>query len=188
MVRARPPRPCVTVTSVMSTLDSIFRGIAASAFGTLAFDATNYRRYRQGGGDTSFPDWESSAGVESWDDAPAPALVAKRLLGDVLGHEVPPRYARLLNNLTHWGFGLGAGAAYGFLLGTQHKKSKVRYGPPFGAAVWANGYVVLPLLGVYKPIWKYDLETLGKDLSAHLVFGTTTAAAYAVLAHGEGGR
>ena len=34
------------------------------------------------------------------------------------------------------------------------------YGLPFGAAVWANGYVVLPLLGVYKPIWKYDLETL----------------------------
>ena len=50
------------------------------------------------------------------------------------------------------------------------------YGLPFGAAVWAGGYVVLPLLGVYKPIWKYDLETLEKDLSAHLVFGTATAA------------
>jgi hypothetical protein len=31
------------------------------------------------------------------------------------------------------------------------------------------------VLGVYKPIWKYDLETLAKDLSAHLVFGTATA-------------
>ena len=55
------------------------------------------------------------------------------------------------------------------------------YGLPFGAAVWASGYVVLPLLGVYKPIWKYDLETLEKDLSAHLVFGTATAAAYSLL-------
>jgi hypothetical protein len=44
---------------------------------------------------------------------------------------------------------------------------------------------VLPLLGVYEPIWKYDLETLGKDLSAHLVFGTATAAAFSLLAHGD---
>jgi len=55
----------------------------------------------------------------------------------------------------------------------------------FGAAVWAGGYVVLPLLGVYKPIWKYDLETLAKDLSAHLVFGTATAAAYSILTNLE---
>ncbi len=59
------------------------------------------------------------------------------------------------------------------------------YGLPFGAAVWANGYVVLPQLGVYKPIWKYDLETLAKDLSAHLVFGTATAAAYSILTNLE---
>jgi hypothetical protein len=31
----------------------------------------------------------------------------------------------------------------------------------------------------------YDLETLAKDLSAHLVFGTATAAAFRLLAHGE---
>ena len=54
-------------------------------------------------------------------------------------------------------------------------------GPPFGAAVWAGGYVVLPLLGVYQPIWKYDRETLEKDLSAHLVFGTATAATFWLL-------
>lgn len=45
------------------------------------------------------------------------------------------------------------------------------------AAVWAGGYVVLPQLGVYEPIWKYDLATLRKDLGAHLAFGTATAAA-----------
>ena len=43
----------------------------------------------------------------------------------------------------------------------------------------------LPQLGVYEPIWKYDLEPLEKDLSAHLVFGTATAAAYSLLAHVE---
>ena len=92
-----------------------------------------------------------------------------------------PRYARLLNNATHWGFGLATGAGYGLLLGPR-RQPKLWYGPPFGAAVWASGYVVLPLLGVYQPIWKYDLETLAKDLRAHLVFGTATAAAFCLLA------
>ena len=50
------------------------------------------------------------------------------------------------------------------------------------AGVWSAGYVVLPALGVYRPIWEYDLKTLGKDLSAHLVFGVGTAAAFRALA------
>ena len=168
----------------MSTLGSTIRGAAASAPGTLAMDATLYRRYRHDGGNAAFPGWESSEGLVSWENAPAPALVAKQLLEGVLKHELSPRYARLLNNATHWGFGLAAGAGYGLLLGSR-RKPKLWYGLPFGAAVWASGYVVLPLLGVYKPIWKYDLETLGKDLSAHLVFGTATTAAFRVLARKE---
>ena len=165
---------------IMSTLDPILRGVAASAFGTLAMDAWLYRGYRRDGGKADFPAWESSEGLVSWEDAPAPALLAKRLLEGVLKHEVTPRYARLLNNATHWGFGLATGAGYGLLLGSR-REPKVWYGAPFGAAVWAGGYVVLPLLGLYKPIWKYDLETLRKDLSAHLVFGIATAAAFCLL-------
>jgi hypothetical protein len=168
----------------MSTPASIIRGIAASALGTLAMDAFLYRRYRHDGGKAAFPDWESSKGLESWDDAPAPALVAKQLLERVLGHELSPRYARFLNNATHWGFGLANGAGYGLLLASR-PKPKVWYGLPFGATVWASGYVVLPRFGVYQPIWEYDVETLAKDLSAHLVFGTATAAAFRLLAHGE---
>jgi hypothetical protein len=166
----------------MSTLDSAIRGVAASAPGTLAMDASLYRRYRHDGGDVAFPAWESSEGLATWENAPAPALVAKRLLEAVLKRDLPPRYARLLNNATHWGFGLAAGAGYGLLLGSR-RDPKVWYGLPFGAGVWAFGYVVLPQLGVYEPIWKYDLETLWKDLSAHLVFGTATAAAFRLLAH-----
>ena len=63
------------------------------------------------------------------------------------------------------------------LLVGSRRKPEVWFGLPFGAAVWAAGYAVLPILGVYKPIWKYDVETLAKDLSAHLIFGTATAAA-----------
>jgi len=167
----------------MSTLGGIARGVAASAVGTLAMDASLYHRYRHDGGDAGFASWESSEGVVGWEDAPAPARVAKRLLEAVTGHDVPPRHARALNNATHWAFGLGAGAGYGLLLGSRHE-SKIAYGIPFGAAVWAGGYVVLPQLGVYEPIWDYDLETLGRDLGAHLVFGTATAVAFRLLSHG----
>jgi hypothetical protein len=168
----------------MIALGSTVRGVAASAPGTLAMDASLYRRYRHNGGNAGFPGWESSEGLVSWESAPAPALAAKRLLEDALDHEISPRYARLLNNATHWGFGLAAGATYGLVLGSR-REPKVWYGLPFGAAVWAGGYVVLPQLGVYQPIWKYDLETLWKDLSAHLVFGTATAAAFCLLARKE---
>jgi uncharacterized membrane protein YagU involved in acid resistance len=84
----------------------------------------------------------------------------------------------------HWAFGLAAGVGYRLLAGSR-RTPKVWFGLPFGAAVWASGYAVLPQLGVYEPIWKYDLETLEKDLSAHLVFGTATAAAYSLLAQVE---
>ncbi|MGZ6572339.1 MAG: hypothetical protein ACXVHJ_14895 [Solirubrobacteraceae bacterium] len=164
----------------MSTVGSAVRGVAASAPGTLAMDASLYRQYRHDGGDDAFPVWESSEGLATWENAPAPALVAKKLLEAVLKRDLEPRYARLLNNATHWGFGLAAGAGYGLLLGSR-RDPPVWYGLPFGAAVWASGYVVLPVLGVYEPIWKYDLETLAKDLRAHLVFGTATAAAFRLL-------
>jgi hypothetical protein len=159
---------------------AIVRGVAAAGLGTLAMDAWLYRDYRHEGGTEAFPGWETSADLDSWEDAPAPAQAGRKLLDAVLGHELSPRYARALNNATHWGFGLATGAGYGLLVGSR-REPKLWSGLPFGAAVWAGGYVVLPLLGVYKPIWKYDLTTLRKDLTAHLVFGTATAAAYRLL-------
>ena len=159
---------------------SIVRGVAAGELGTLAMDGLLYRRYLKAGGGSPFSEWESSAGVDGWSDAPAPARAAKRVLESVTKREIPPRYARFLNNATHWGFGIACGAAYGLLV--RSHKPRPWYGLELGAVVWLAGYAVLPLLGVYKPIWKYDLQTLEQDLSAHLLFGTATAAAYSILA------
>jgi hypothetical protein len=156
------------------------RGVLASAAGTLAMDAFLYRRYKRDGGTTRFPAWETSAGLDDWQDAPAPAKVGKRLVEGLVRRELSPRHVRLINNLTHWGYGLFAGAPYGVVVASL-PSPKVRYGLPFGASVWAAGYAVLPAMGVYRPIWEYDLETLGNDLSAHLVFGVATAAAFRVL-------
>jgi hypothetical protein len=164
---------------------SIARGVAASALGTLAMDAVLYLRYRRAGGESAFGAWETSAGLASWDDAPAPAKVGKKMVEAVTRRELSPRHVRTVNNITHWGYGLFAGAQYGILAGSLPRSPKLRYGLPFGAGVWAAGYAVLPALGVYRPIWEYDLETLGKDLSAHLVFGAATAGAFQALATGR---
>ena len=63
----------------MTPLGALARGLVASAVGTLAMDTLLFSRYRRGGGTDRFPAWEFSAGVEKWDDAPAPAQVGKRL-------------------------------------------------------------------------------------------------------------
>ena len=55
----------------------------------------------------------------------------------------------------------------------------------FGPVVWLSSYVILPLLEVYKPIWEYDAGTLGKDLSAHLLYGAATSGAFAALGPGR---
>ena len=90
------------------------------------------------------------AGLNSWEEAPAPAHVGKRLIEGLFQIELPPQRARLVNNVTHWAFGIANGAAYGLVAGSL-PTSRVSYGLPFGAVVWANGYVVLPAAKLYEP-------------------------------------
>ncbi len=72
----------------------------------------------------------------------------------------------------HWAYGSGA-AAYGILAGSL-PRPHAACGPPFGAAMWTPGYVILPEGGLYKPIWQYDAKTLAWDLSGHLAYGAGT--------------
>ena len=143
-------------------------------------DTLLYERYKRSGGGSSPEEWEFSAGVTSWEKAPAPALVGKRLIEGLFDTELPPNRVPLVNNITHWAFGIVNGAQYGILAGSL-KRQRIVYGLPFGATVWASGYVVLPATKLYKPIWEYDAKTLAKDLSAHLVYGLATATALRAL-------
>jgi len=165
----------------MKPLGAVGRGLVAGAIGTAAMDVLWFARYRRGGGDSDFESWESSDGLNSWDDAPAPAQVGKRLVEGLFQRDLAPERARLVSNVTHWTYGMLGGAQYGLLAGSL-KAPRVWYGLPFGAGVWATGYVVLPAAKLYKPIWEYDRITLAKDLSAHLVYGAGTAVALQLLA------
>jgi Protein of unknown function (DUF1440) len=162
-----------------SPVAAIVRGALAGVAGTVAMDLLLFARYKRGGGSDSFAAWEFSADVDTWDQAPAPAQVGRRLVEGLFQRPLPDSRAALVNNITHWGYGTFAGVQYG-IVASSLRKPRVAYGLPFGAGVWAAGYVVLPAAGLYKPIWQYDRKTLAKDLSAHLLFGVTTASAFAL--------
>ncbi len=143
-------------------------------------DALLFARYRRGGGESSLEEWEFSKGLSSWEEAPAPAQVGKRLVEGLFDLELPPTRVPLVNNVMHWAYGMLNGAQYG-IVAESLRRPRIGYGLAFGATVWGTDYVILPAAKLYQPIWKYDLKTLANDLSAHLVYGLATATALRLL-------
>lgn len=156
------------------------RGCLAGVAGTTAMDAVWYVRYRSAGGREGPLPWEFSLTGVSWDDAPAPARMARIVVHKLTGRQIPERHLELVDDVTHWGYGTSMGGLYGLVF--SHRGGIVGGGLLWGLIVWSSSYVVLPAAGVYKPIWRYDLTTLAKDLSAHLAFGLGTATAFALTA------
>ena len=161
-------------------------GAVAGAVGTLAMDLVWYRRYQRDGGTDSLWSWESAEGVATWDAASAPGQLGRKVERLVTREEPPDEWARPTTNLVHWATGVGWGAQYGALGWKTARHPWLRV-LALGPVVWLAGYVLLPLAKVYKPIWQYDAGTLGKDLSAHLVYGATAGAVFAALARGARG-
>jgi hypothetical protein len=161
-----------------SLLRRMAAGMGAGVVGTVAMDLVWYRRYRKDGGEDSFADWEVGTSTTSFDKAPAPGKVGKRI-AEAVGVDLPAEAVGVTTNAMHWLTGVGYGFAHGLL---QHRRTVLVGGLATGAGAIANSYVTLGALGIYKPVWEYDRDTLLKDLSAHLVFGLTTSLAYRVMA------
>ncbi len=168
------------MTRSLSPLAAVVTGVIAGAVGTAAMDLVWFRRYKKGGGTSSFMDWEFSAGMNTWESAPAPAQVGRRIYQGLLQKEIPPEQAGFVNNVVHWGYGMLWGTLFGIVAGSG--AARMRYGLLFGPLVWAAGYAALAPMKLYKPMWEYDAKTLGKDLSAHVAYGVATAAAFKALA------
>ncbi|MGH7687014.1 MAG: hypothetical protein ACREN2_09385 [Candidatus Dormibacteria bacterium] len=163
----------------MTPLGAVIRGALAGAAGTAALDAYQYVRYRAGGGSSPPLTWEFTV-PEDWAKVSAPGQVGCRLIEGFTRKKLSPRWAPLVNNVMHWGYGVGNAVAYGIVVGSL-RRPRVGYGLPFGVTVWLSGYALLPLSMIYKPIWEYDAKTLADDLGGHLVFGAVTAATFAAL-------
>ena len=150
-------------------------GVAAGMAGTLAMDLLWWSRYRRGGGEDGFTDWEFATSATSFEDAGPPAQVGRRAAA-LVGVELPDALAGTTTNVVHWLTGVGYGFAHAAATGGAHP---LRDGLATGAGAFANSYATLGTLGIYQPIWEYDGQTLAKDFSAHLLFG-----AVAGLTHG----
>jgi hypothetical protein len=161
----------------------LVQGALAGAAGTAAMDLLLYTRYRRGGGEDSFWKWESAETVRDWDQASAPGQLGRKLEQLIARRPVPGSWARSTTNLVHWATGVGWGLQYG-LVAAKVPRHRWLPGLALGPAAWLSSYAVLPLAGVYKPIWDYDARTLSKDLCAHVFYGVTTGTAYASLHRG----
>jgi hypothetical protein len=168
-VRNHPLTPLAAVTA----------GLLAGGVGTICLDTVQYLRHRRAGGTESPLAWEF-APIDSWESAPDPGQVAKRLIEGFTQRKLPDRSAWPVSTAAHWAYGSAAGAAYAVLAGSRPTPHPL-YGLPFGAAVFANDYIALPTAGLYQPIWKYDVKTLAWDLSAHLAYGAGTGTTFWLL-------
>ena len=163
----------------MNLIRLLAAGAIAGAAGTAAMDVLWYRRYRREHGQEGFLRWELAADVTDWEAAPAPGQVGRKLEQLVTRRTPPDAWARPTTNVVHWATGVGWGV--NLALAKVALPGSRSLGLALGPVAWITSYAVLPLMKVYKPIWKYDARTLGKDLSAHLVYGVVTAGVYALL-------
>jgi hypothetical protein len=156
----------------------LMAGIVAGAAGTLAMDLLWYGRYRADGGEDGFAAWELSTGsTSSFEEASAPGQVARKV-ADAVGIDLPDDRAGLATDVVHWGTGMGYGVGHALL---QHRRGAVVGGLLTGAGAFANSYATLGAIEVYEPPWAYDATTLGKDLSAHLVYGAVVGVVHRLL-------
>jgi hypothetical protein len=150
----------------------VVSGALAGVAGTLAMDLVWYARARRQGSAVDFAAWEITRSLDRWEDAPAPGQMGRKVIARVTGVDPPVQRAAAISNVMHWSYGTSWAAAYALAF----RRRPWWAGPALGVAVWCSDYVTLPLAGLYEPIWKYDAATLGKDLSAHVVFGVATDA------------
>ena len=166
-------------THPLTPLAAVAGGLLAGAVGTVCLDTVQYVKYRRAGGTKSPLAWEF-APVETWETAPDPGQVARRVIEGFTQRKLPDRWAWLTSTVAHWAYGSSAAAGYGILAGSLRRPHAL-YGLPFGAGVWITGYLVLPEAGIYKPIFEYDTKTLAIDLSGHLAYGTGTGVTFWLL-------
>jgi hypothetical protein len=160
---------------VRTPLGAVMVGTLAGIAGTGLMTAWQAAaaKLQSSGRSGSEPDSEPS---DPWEQASAPAQVARRIGEGVFKHPMSPDLIPLLTNAMHWGYGTGWGTAYAIVT-VGRRRSGVLRGAGFGTAVWAMSYAQLVPMGLYEPPWTYEPAELALDLSYHLVYGIGVAAA-----------
>jgi hypothetical protein len=164
-------------------LGTIVRGIAAGVGGTGVMTLAQTLPAKLQSSDGGSPDDKTSqrrSPQDPWEQASAPAKVAKRISEGIFHHEVPPERIGLLTHGMHWGYGTGWGAVYGLALGSADA-APVRHGLLFGTAVWAMSYVQLVPMSLYELPWKYAPKDIAMEVGYHLAYGLGVAGTFRLL-------
>jgi hypothetical protein len=160
----------------LSPLGAVARGAIAGVAGTTAMTAW------QTAAQALFYSSDSSSEPPSdpWEQAPAPAKVARRVIKGVFKRDVSPNQIPLLTNVMHWSYGMSWGCGYGLVAGTA-RKAGLKPGLLFGLTVWGSSYAELVPMGLYELPWKYPPKEVALDISYHLVYGAGVGVASGLL-------
>ncbi len=109
-----------------------------------------------------------------------PGEVGKRVLEGVFQREVSDEQVEKLTNPVHVIYGVSWGPLYGIVQSSLSRGSG-RHGLAFGTAVWGASLVQLPAMKLAPPVWEMSPSSIALDLSYHLVYGLSVAAAYAAI-------
>lgn len=164
-------------------LGAVARGVAAGVVGTgLMTLAQTLPAKLQSSGDASQDEQgpQQQDEQDPWEQASAPAKMAKRISEGVFDHEVPPESIPLLTHGMHWGYGTAWGAVYGIAQGNA-RAAPLRHGLLFGSVVWAMSYVQLVPTGLYELPWKYAPKDIAIEVGYHLAYGLGVASTFRVL-------
>ncbi len=107
-------------------------------------------------------------------EEPATVKAAEEISEAVLDHKLTKSEKELAGEAMHYAMGATSGLIYG-VAAEIAPISTVGAGLPFGAAVWlVADDIVVPALGLSKPVTEFPLSTHAYALSSHLVYGLTT--------------
>ncbi len=111
---------------------------------------------------------------EKEDDEPATAKVAARISEGLFDHKLTKDEKKIADPAMHYAMGAASGMMYG-VAAEIAPLTTVGAGLPFGASVWlVADDIVVPALGLSKPVTEFPFSTHLYGLSSHLVYGLTT--------------
>jgi uncharacterized membrane protein YagU involved in acid resistance len=114
------------------------------------------------------------------DVAPATVLAAEAA-SDLVGRQLDDEQKRTGGEVVHYATGAAFGALFG-LLAPRVPVPLLAAGAGFGIAVWlVNDELLVPALGLSKPVTAYPASVHAKALASHLVYGAATDAGFRVL-------
>jgi putative membrane protein len=107
---------------------------------------------------------------------PATVKAAEMIVENATDHDLTDDEKKYAGPLMHYAMGSTSGAIYG-AVSELMPIARTGAGLPFGAAVWlVADDIVVPALGLSKPVTEYPISKNVYALVSHFVYGLTTEA------------